>query len=93
VSSPASVPSWSWSVDWSIARASAWALPDRPAQQEDEPAPADRDGRLGEQPHEAMVGLGVGGVGEVVRADVDVAVAAQELDQAQLCDIARRWPG
>jgi hypothetical protein len=62
---------------------------DRPAQQEDEPAPADGDGRLAEQPREAMVGLGVGGVGEVVRADVDVAVAAQELDQAQLCDIPR----
>src|SRR3972149_3652807 len=40
-------------------------------------------------PTSTMVGLGVGSGGEVGRVDVGVAVAAQELDQAQLCDIPR----
>ena len=46
---------------------------DGAADDEDQAAPPDGHGRLVEQPHEPAVGIRIGRVGEVVRADVDVA--------------------
>src|SRR3989304_6103260 len=57
---------------------------DRAAQDEDQPAPADGDRGLLEEPTEPLVGGRLVAAGEVVRADVDVPVTAQHLDQPEL---------
>ena len=88
VLSPASVPSCSSRVDSSMAWAIVEAVPGRADQEQDQPAPADRDRDVGEDPPEAVVGPRRPD-GEVLRRDVDVAVAARDLDQAELGDVAR----
>ena len=58
-----------------------------PVEHEDEPAPADRDGDVREDPAQPLVGRGTpraDGLGH----DVDRAVAAHHLGQAQLRDVA-----
>ena len=88
VLSPARVPSCSVSDESSIAWAIVDAVPGEPMSEQDQPAPADRHRDVGEDPAELVVGPRRAD-GEVLRRDVDVAVAARDLDQAELGDVAR----
>ena len=63
--------------------------PGRAGEDEDQAAPPDRHRDVGEDPAEPLVGRGSPRAGEGLAGDdVDVAVAAHDLDQAELRDVA-----
>src|SRR4029078_5063171 len=59
----------------------------RPGDEEDQPAPPDRDRDVREDPPEALVRRGPRWSGDVLRRDVEVAVAAGDLHDAELRDV------
>ena len=89
VLSPARVPSCSSIVEFVDGLGEHAGRARRADQQQDEAAAADAHGDVADDPAEMLVaGRWSGRNGEVGRRDVDVAIAARDLDEAELGDVA-----